>query len=88
MRNVVIKKVIAKCELTGDQLELYGEDDAQDIAANTINAAILEYGNDDTLSLGQKINAVYGVMKTLANVGACDSEPLYVVERVLTEASA
>ena len=83
MHNVTIKKVITRCDLTADQLELYDHAD-RDMAARAISDAIIKYFNDDTLSNGEKFNNVYDeAMRKYGHTGACDSEPIWVVEHVL-----
>ena len=83
MHNVTIKKVITRCDLTADQLELYDHAD-RDAAARAISDAIIKYGNDDTIPHGSKFNTIYEhVMREFSHTGACDSEPIWVVEKVL-----
>jgi len=88
MRNVTIKKVITQCELTADQYELYDVSD-RDQAARAINDAIMRHGNDDTLAQGAKFNAIYDdAMRKFSHTGACDSEPIWMVEKILRDISA
>ena len=87
MHNVTIKKVITRCDLTADQLELYAHAD-RDMAARAISDAIITYGNDDTIPHDSKFNTIYEhAMRKFSHTGACDSEPIWVVEHVLKSIS-
>ena len=83
MRNVTLVKRVKSCNLTAEDLELYDAEPGAEEAAKDISRAIMEHFNNDALSTTEKMSNVYAILKRWSHVGATDSEPLWVVERIL-----
>ena len=73
LNNVEVKKVLVKCELTPEQLELYEHPDSFS-AARELNTVIMESCNSAWMKREDWWVAVYQVMKRYKHVGAADTE--------------
>lgn len=97
MRNLTIKRTV-ECNLTADQWQLYTASpelesrvaaatrDLNDIFARAVNKAE-ELSDGEPIPLEKKVrfvsNTVYKVMKVYSDAGALDSEPLWVLDRLI-----
>jgi len=85
MQNVIISKQ-ATIRLTSDQWDLYTNSQLREcaVAADAINLAI-----ENAFNAGQSRDqvewAALQTMQQYADQGAYDSEPLYMLERLLNE---
>ena len=85
MQNVIISKQ-ATIRLTSDQWDLYTNSQLREcaVAADAINLAI-----ENAFNAGQSRDqvewAAHQTMQQYADQGAYDSEPLYMLERLLNE---
>jgi len=85
MQNVIISKQ-ATIRLTADQWDLYTNAQTREcaVAADAINFAI-----ENAFNAGQSRDqvewAAHQTMQQYADQGAYDSEPLYMLERLLNE---
>jgi uncharacterized Fe-S radical SAM superfamily protein PflX len=83
MRNLTVTKQI-KVNFTAEQWDLYTHDRDCNNAANDLNLA-LELAFNEGLTKSEVYDRVCKVMRANASYGACDSEPLYFLEKALNE---
>lgn len=83
MRNLTVTKQI-KVNFTAEQWDLYTYDRDCTNAANDLNLA-LELAFNEGLTKSEVYDRVCKVMKSNAEYGAADSEPLYLLEKALDE---
>lgn len=81
MKNLTVTKQI-KVKFTAEQWELYAHTKDCTNAANDLNLA-LELAFNEGLTKSEIYDRVYKTMKANSEYGACDSEPLYLLEKTL-----
>jgi hypothetical protein len=80
MRNVTAH-VTLSINLTADQWQLYRSVDGVEKAAHALNKGIEKVLNE-AMSPGQGYEAACAVMRNFRKYGACDTEPMAVLNRL------
>lgn len=88
MNNLNIKRTYhITCDLTAEQWDLYTSEYPEDcrLAALDINRELEECINKRHHTKERTLRDMLVVMDRHQDVGACDSEPLYILEKILDE---
>lgn len=83
MRNLTVTKRI-KVNFTAEQWDLYTHERDCTNAVRDLNFTLERYFNEG-LPKSEVYDKVYEAMKRNSAYGACDSEPIYFLDRVLKE---
>jgi hypothetical protein len=82
MKNVIITKNI-KLELTGEDWDLYSSAKNLSNCANFLNLNIATVLNT-TDEASEAYDLCYSFMKRMSHVGATDTEPMHVLNKILS----
>jgi len=83
LEKIKKKVVVESINLTADDWDLYSSMEGSNLAANTLNKMVMIYANKYPLDKDKADEEITKVMEELKNYGAIDSEPRYVMRKIL-----
>jgi len=84
MENLKVRKNIS-VNFTGDQWELYTESMNCSAAVYTLNEYLEHLVNEGQYDKKTVLNKMFDKMKDFSSYGACDSEPIWFIQKVVEE---